>query len=322
MESFFANLSLTWNAVLFVAGGALVIWGASGFLGGAVFIAQAANIPKGIVGATIVSVATTFPEFSVSFSAAVLGRPLMSVGNAVGSYICNIGLIIGLSALARAIVVPRRIFRAQGLFALGAAAALAVVSMGRTIGRPVGIVFTLGFIGFLVYNWRLSLAENRPEGNNLQVTKGEWGRQGSWFLLGALSVGAGSILLVQNGAAIARHAGVSELIVALTIIAIGTSLPEISLAVAAIRKGHSDLSLGNILGANVLNIFWVIGASALAQPLPVVPQTRQLDIPFTLILVGLLLVMGLSRNQIGRWGGASLVGLYALYLTLMAVIFL
>ncbi|MFQ5914420.1 MAG: calcium/sodium antiporter [Nitrospinota bacterium] len=321
MEAFFAGLPSGWNVVWFIAGCALVIWGASKFLNGAVFLARAANVPKVVVGATIVSVATTFPEFSVSFSAATMGKPLLAVGNAVGSYICNIGLIVGLSALARAIFVPRRIFRALGFYAMAAVVALAAFSAGETVGRTAGILFTLGFIGFLVFNWRLSLAEEKPDKENAQFAKSEWVRQSSWFLVGGVSVGAGSILLVQNGALIARHLGVSELIVGLTIVAVGTSLPEISLGVMAMIKGHSDLSLGNILGANVLNILWVVGASALVRPLPIVPQTRVLDLPFTLVMIGLLLTMGLSQNRVSRWGGGLLLGIYILYLALMGVFF-
>lgn len=322
LEAFFAGLGLGWNVLLFAAGASLVIWGAGKFLNGAIFIAWAANLPKVVVGATVVSLATTFPEFSVSFSAAWLGKPLLAVGNAVGSYICNIGLIIGLSAVVRAISVPRRIFRAQGLYALAAAAALAAVSMGDSLGRPVGTVFLLGTAGFLVYNWRLSLAEDKSANDNVQFAEGEWLRLGSWFVLGALAVGLGSLLLVQTSALIARHLGVSELIIGLTIVAVGTSLPEICLAVTAMIKGHSDLSLGNILGANVLNILWVVGASALVQPLPVVRQNRVLDLPFTLLMIGVLLAVGLSQNRVTRWEGGLLVGIYALYLALMGVFFL
>ena len=322
MEDFFANLHLGWNTVLFILGAILVIWGAEKFLGGAIFIAEAADIPKVVVGATIVSVATTFPEFSVSFSAAFMGKPLLAVGNAVGSYLCNIGLIVGLSALVRAYTVPRKTLRTQGFFALGAALALAAVSTNETVGRPVGVLFFLGFIGFLIYNWRLSLAEEKLSTGEVQFAKGEWVRQSIWFVIGAASVGVGSILLVQNGAAIARHVGVSELIIGLTIVAVGTSLPEITLAIVSMLKGHSDLSLGNILGANVLNILWVVGACALVQPLPIVRQNRVLDIPFTLILIGILVGFGLARNKIGRWEGGLLVGFYAIYLVLMGVFFL
>ncbi|MFQ5693761.1 MAG: sodium:calcium antiporter, partial [Nitrospinota bacterium] len=115
---------------------------------------------------------------------------------------------------------------------------------------------------------------------------------------------------------------VSELIIGLTLVAVGTSLPEISLATAAMTKGHSDLSLGNILGANVLNILWVVGSSAMVQPLPIVRQTRILDIPFTLLLIVVLLVAGHTQNRLTRWEGGLLLGLYALYLTLMGVFFL
>ena len=180
----------------------------------------------------------------------------------------------------------------------------------------------VGFVGFLFYNWRLSLEEEDKETTMVQFAKGEWVRQGTWFVIGAACVGAGSILLVQNGAAIARHVGVSELIIGLTIVAIGTSLPEITLAVVSMLKGHSDLSLGNILGANVLNIFWVVGSSALVHPLPIVRQNRVLDIPFSLILIGVLVAFGLVRNKISRWEGGLLVGFYALYLILMGVFFL
>ncbi|MDP6086575.1 MAG: calcium/sodium antiporter [Nitrospinota bacterium] len=323
MESLFAGLGLGWNTVLFAAGGALVIWGAGKFLDGALFIARAAAISKVVVGATVVSLATTFPEFAVSFSAAFLGKPLLAVGNAVGSYLCNIGLVVGLSALVGTIAVTRRIFIRQALFTLGAAVALWAATLGReSVGRPVGILFILGAVGFLVCNWRLSAAGDDPEAEAPKVEKAEWVRQGLWFLVGAASVGAGSILLVQNGAQIARHAGISELIIGLTIVAVGTSLPEITLAVASIAKGHMDMSLGNILGANVLNVFWVVGSSALVIPLPIVEQNRVLDLPFTLLMMIALLVFGWSGRGVGRMKGGVLTGLYGVYLALLAVFFL
>jgi cation:H+ antiporter len=323
VESLFAGLGLGWNAVLFASGAALVIWGAVKFLDGAVFISRAADIPKVVVGATVVSLATTFPEFAVSFSAAFLGKPLLAVGNAVGSYLCNIGLVVGLSALVGTIAVTRRIFMRQALFALGAAAALwATALVLGSVGRPMGILFILGAVAFLVYNWRLSSAGDDPKEEAPKVEKAEWVRQGLGFLVGAASVGAGSILLVQNGVQIARHAGVSELIIGLTIVAVGTSLPEITLAVASMIKGHMDMSLGNILGANVLNVFWVVGASAIVIPLPIVEQNRVLDLPFTLLMIIALLVFGLSGRGVSRMKGGMLTGIYLVYLALMAVFFL
>ena len=322
MESYFASLSLPANSIFFTLGAALVIWGAGKFEAGAVFIAKAADIPKVVVGATIVSLATTFPEFVTSFSAALLAKPLMSVGNAVGSYLCNIGLIVGMTALLRAYPVPKKIFRFQGLYALAAALAMTGATFGHAIGRIHGVIFTLAFFAFLYLSWRQSSSENEFDESAHEVIAKNWVRPISWFIVGAVCVGAGCILLVQNGAQIARHAGVSELIIGLTIIAIGTSLPEITLAVATSIRGHVDLSLGNILGANVLNIFWVVGASALVHPLPVALQTRALDVPFSVLLIGLLLTFGMRGGRISRVEGGTILATYLLYLVLMGMIFL
>lgn len=322
MESYFLNLSLFGNVALFALGAALVIWGATKFESGAIFIAKAANVPKVVVGATIVSLATTFPEFLTSFSAAFLGKPLLSVGNAVGSYLFNIGLIVGLAAMIKPYPIPKKNFRFQGLCALVAAIAMAIATLGQEIGNTIGVIFTLALFAFLFLSWKQSSPKKEFENSPPEVFAKNWLFPLLQFIAGAGCVTVGCIFLVENGSQIARHCGVSELIIGLTIVALGTSLPEITLAITSFIRGNIDLSLGNILGANVLDIFWVIGASALAHPLPIVTQTRVLDIPFAILIVTLLLTFGLRGNHLNKAQGSALVGTYFLYLILMGVFFL
>ena len=322
LESYFLDLSFFANLTLFSLGTMLVVWGATKFESGAIFIAKAANIPKVVVGATIVSLATTFPEFLTSFIAASSGKTLMSVGNALGSYLFNIGLIVGLAAMIKSYPIPKENFQFQGLCALAAAIAMAIATLGQEIGKTIGIIFTLALCAFLFLSWKQSSTKKEFDKSPPKISPKDWLSPILWFIAGAGCVSVGCILLVENGAQIARYTGVSELIIGLTIVAVGTSLPEIVLAITSIIRGNVDLSLGNILGANVLDIFWVIGLSALANPLPIVTQTRVLDVPFSILIVSLLLVFGLRGNHLSKAQGSALVGTYLLYLILIGIFFL
>jgi cation:H+ antiporter len=325
MTGIFQGLGIGWNVPLFCAGLLLIAKGASWFVDSAVHIARATHVPKMIIGATIVSVATTFPEFCVSGIAAVTGQPQTAVGNAVGSALCNAGLIVGLAALFHSIATSRRIILGQGAFMVAGGTAVFLLARNGTLGRGEGLLLLAGLALYVVYSLRSARRERARARAALDdaaldaVADGgdmTTGRATLLFLAGTLGVAAGSTLLVGNGQPIARALGVSPLLVALTFTAVGTSLPELVMTVTASLKGHADLGVGNVMGANALNMFWVLGGAALIRPIPITAQTLQLDLPCMMLVLALLAGFALTGQRLRRWEGAVLLASYIAYLAL------
>ncbi|MEE9275158.1 MAG: calcium/sodium antiporter [bacterium] len=315
MESFFQGLSLWLNLAFFVLGIAAVIWGAGRFTEGAVGIAEATGVPKMVVGATVVSVATTLPEFSVSTVAAALERPATSVGNAVGSTICNIGLILALAALIRPVRFPQNAVRTQGLAMCAAGLLLVALIWNGVLDRGEGWLLLAAAALYLWDSMRRSGWNGKNGGGG--SSSHEWGPLLGRFTVGALGVVGGSVLLVQNVTPIARAMGMPELVIALTLVAVGTSLPELITAVSSSLRGHGEIAVGNVMGANILNITWVLGASSAIFPLPIEPQTFRLDVPAMGIMMVLFVGMMGFRGRAGRLSGGLLLSAYILYLGLM-----
>jgi cation:H+ antiporter len=290
------------------------------FTEAAVATARRLDVPEIIVGATIVSLATTLPEFAVSFLAALDGQTDITVGNAVGSTICNVGLILGLCAFLAPMAVAREGFFSSGLGLLVLASIFGVLGYWLPEGsRWVGAVMMACLLVYLVYAVRSSLAKRRRRPPEAEEVSGP--RIALLFVVGAIGVVGGSRLMVVCGVHLARLMGVSELVIGLTFMAIGTSTPELVVAVTGILRKHRALSIGNIIGANILNLAWVIGACSLVVPLPVRRQTLVLDIPLMLLLSVLLLVFGLTGSKLSRWEGAVLFVLYASYVAVTFGVF-
>jgi len=332
MEQFFESLPHWANAAFFVAGCLLIIKCAEVFCDAAIRLAKATGIPRVVIGATVVSFATTAPEFCVSFIATILNRPQTAVGNVIGSCVANIGLILATVLVIRAVVVNRRIVREQGLFMLAAGVMMVVFGFDGTLERWTAIPILALMVGYLYYCYRAGARERVEASGASPAAEGEavapsasasMGvvREIKLVALGGLGVAGGSFLLVQNGAILARWFGVPELIVALTLVSVGTSLPEYVTAVVSTIKRAADLSVGNIIGADVLDIAWVIGSCVLVRPLSVEHQTRVLDLPFTLILMSLLVFFGGTRLRMERWQGGVLLGVYLAYLAIMFAVF-
>ncbi|MFQ5895338.1 MAG: calcium/sodium antiporter [Nitrospinota bacterium] len=320
MESFFQGLPLWLNVVLFLVGLIMVTGGAGWFTDGAVGIAEATGVPKMVVGATVVSFATTSPEFSVSWIAAVLSRPATSVGNALGSTICNIGLIAAVAALIRPVRIPRSVVRPQGVAMWAAGAVLVALSWNGVLGRLEGYLLLAGTGLYLWYSARHSGWGRGTRSESSSPHR--WGPVLGWFLWGALAVVGGSVLLVQNAVPLARAMGVPELVVALTFVAVGTSLPELSTAIASSRRGHGDISVGNVMGANILNIVLVLGGSAAILPLKIESQTFLLDFPAMGLMMVLFVAVAAFWGRVGRLAGGLFLSAYALYLGLMVAFFI
>jgi len=340
MEQFFESLPRWANALFFLMGMAVITKGADLFTDSAVRLAELTRIPKVIIGATVVSLATTAPEFSVSFVAALLNRPQTTIGNAIGSTICNIGLILGSCALIKAASSERKIVFQQGSFMLIAGIGITAFSIGGYLQPWMGVILIILLAGYIYYSYTTAMQIRRANGGSPTVgeilgayeasdsvsagssqAENSLPRELGLVVAGGVAVVVGSILLVQNAAILARWLGIPELIIALTLVSLGTSLPEYVTAFASTMKGHGDLGVGNIIGANFLDIAWVIGFSSLVRPLPVERQTQVLDFPVMLILMVLLIYFGSTNSKIERWQGGVLFALYISYLILMFSIF-
>lgn len=320
MEAWFTGLPLWANLLLFSAGILVIAKGADWFTAGAVGVARVTGIPKVVVGATLVSLATTAPEFSVSVIAAWLGHPATSMGNAVGSTICNIGLILAVASLIAPVALAREDVAPEGVFMLALGVLLVLLGRDAELGAAEGLLLFVLALSYLWFGMRRARRANSGSTGEAASEGGERG-VGPRFAAGAALVVAGSVLLVQNAAHLARAMGVPELVIGLTLVAVGTSLPELVTAVSASLRGHGDIAVGNVMGANVLNIAWVLGGASLVAPLGVERQSFVLDFPFMLLLMLLFLSLALWRRGVGRGAGFALLSAYAGYLFVMFAYF-
>tara|TARA_A100001037_G_scaffold148974_1_gene134550 strand:- start:6239 stop:7165 length:927 start_codon:yes stop_codon:yes gene_type:complete len=288
----------------------LISKGASWFADSSVAIANKLKVPKLVIGATLVSIFTTLPEFSVSFLASVKNQPDTAFGNAVGSVICNIGLVLSVSAIISPIINSTKISSKSFLMLL-IGIFLYLFSYFFSHGF---ISSTLGAILFLVAIFYLIISS--LSGNSDELTdesKDSLNKIILFFIFGGTFVLIGSYLVVGNVIPIAKLMGVPEIIIALTMVAIGTSLPELVMAVASSLKGHSGIALGNVVGANILNLTWVVGSAALYNPLKIEHKTYFFDLPFMILMMGLFLFFILFRKKINARSGFFLLATYILY---------
>jgi cation:H+ antiporter len=307
--------------------------GADWMIDGAVNLALRTRLPKIIIGATILSLGTTAPEVFVSVMAAFMGNPGLALGNGVGSIIANTGLIFGLTAIIAAPPLNKWILNRTGWWQIGSAALLVtlagfafLISPDQPIiARPMGLLLLALLIVYMVmtYKWArsggdpASLMKSEMEIEDHEIPVGITVTLLSLFG-GLLLVIIASRLLIPAAGETARRMGVPDDVIAATLVAFGTSLPELTTAIAAIRKGHPEITVGNIVGANVLNALFVVGAASLAVPLAIPPTFFRFHFPAMLIiLISFRIFIGMDRNgRFNRWQGAWLLGLYVLYVIL------
>jgi len=310
--------------ILFFAGLFLIASGANWFVEAAVNISKRYHIPKAVIGATIVSFATTAPEFLVSFMAALNGQADMAIGNAVGSTICNIGLGIGFIVVLRSVAIDDKSFNVKALFMILSGAVLFLLSLNGVITKANGLLLLVIFVSYLFYIYQDQKKQSKTIDESVKIEtepkKGLWGKikiKDSYldilmFVVGAVFVVGGSRLVVVTGTEIAYQLGISELIIGLTLISIGTSLPELITAVTSFKKGHSDLSIGNIVGANILDITMILGISSLFVDLTVNSQLLRYDYIFMMALFLLVAFFG-YKKKITRLQGALIALIYIVY---------
>jgi cation:H+ antiporter len=305
-------------------GVAILVKSADWFTDAAIEVARRFRIPEIIVGATLVSLGTTLPEFAVSVTAAVVGKTDMAVGNAVGSTICNVGLILGLCAALSPMGVERKGFLTNGSGLLFIGTAFAVLGYVFPEGsRWTGAVM-IGCLCFYIVSTLRAAMAHRAETAGVEEAPHEGmsgGRIALMFLVGAVGVAGGSKLMVYCAEHIALRMGMSEAAIALTIVALGTSTPELVVSLTAIVKKKRGLSIGNVIGANILNLAWVMGVCSLITPLPLVRRNLIFDLPTMVVMSTLLLVFGITGQKLSRWEGIVLFVLYAAYFVTGLVFF-
>ena len=303
--------------------------GADWMIDGVVHLARRTGLPRIVIGATIISLGTTMPEAFVSVMAAWLGNPGLALGNGVGSIIADTGLIFGLTCLLTTVPVNQFILNRTGWVQVGAATLLVIISLialATMPGQPilhrwVGFLFLLFLAGYMyiTYVWAKQGGSMAIEGE--QVDNSELASLGKCWLMivgGLCLIVVGARILVPSAVEIAHRIGVPEDVIAATMVAFGTSLPELMTAIAAVRKGHPEITVGNIVGADVLNCLFVIGAAAAARPLAIPPNFYSYHFPAMLIILYSFRYF-IFRNRDGHFKktqGAWLLGVYLVYLVL------
>jgi cation:H+ antiporter len=307
------------TVLLFVAGIVLLIWGADLLVRGAAHLAAMAGISPLVIGLTVVAMGTSAPELAVSLRAALAGQAELTLGNVIGSNIANVLLILGLAAAAAPLLVAARVLQREVPTMIGVSLLLWLLAADGVIGKFDGLVLVGLLVVFLMVTVML---ERRSAGDGMPgpVSASEHSRGGALRNLGLLIGGlillvAGAQWLVDGAVAFARTLGVSELIIGLTVVAVGTSLPEIATSVLASLRGEREIAVGNVVGSNILNILGVLGLTAVLapQPVPVPPSALAFDIPVLVATAVACLPIFFNGRMIARWEGALFLAYYIAY---------
>lgn len=301
--------------VLFLVGLVGLFLGGEVLIRGAVGVARRFHVPPLIIGLTIVGFGTSTPELLVGLQAALAGAPALAIGNVIGSNIANILLILGVSALIAAVPLPLAAMRRDFAVMIGATLALWFMLAGGLITRAEGLVLVTALVGYLWLCLRNAGGSEPPATE--EPPRALW-QSLSMAIGGLIILMVGAHLLVDSSTKIARAFGVSEAVIGLTIVAIGTSLPELATAIIAALRGHSEIAVGNILGSNVFNIFGILGVTATVTPIPVEPRFVGLDMALALAAALTMLGFAALPGRVGRVGGAALLAAYATYIGFMS----
>ncbi|MGB3408626.1 MAG: calcium/sodium antiporter [Jannaschia sp.] len=299
------------DIVMVLAGLVALLAGGGWLVTGAVGVAARLGLSPLVIGVTLVGMGTSLPELLTSLRAALAGSPDIALGNVVGSNIANILLILSITALVAPVAFPKTTWRRDGLMLAGLTAGGALwIALTGGLDRLGGVVFLAVFALWMI--WQLRSGEAQEEVPAAPPV----GRALVLLLVGFAGVLLGAELLVRGAIGLAQGFGISEAVIGLTVVAVGTSLPELATSVMAARVGRSDMALGNVLGSNVFNLMGILGVTALISPLAADPRFGIVDVPVMVGAVVVLLAFGL-RRQIGRVAGAVMAGGYAVYVMTM-----
>ena len=305
-------MNMLLDILLIIIGVALVLKGADFLTEGASALARRMHVPEIVIGLTIVAAGTSAPELFVSVVSALNGTPDLAVGNVVGSNTMNCMLIVGCAAMVAPMTISRSTVRKDIPFAVMASILLTCIALDNYLGRIDGIILLLGFVVFMAYT--LLQAKNGQAEPQTEVRQLNPWLSLLFLVIGLAMLVAGSNVFVGSASSVAAALGVSEGVIGLTVVAGGTSLPELATSVVAARKGQSAIAIGNVIGSNVFNILLILGMTAVISPLQIEGITT-IDMAVMLISVILVWLFSFTRFTVERWEGALLVGGYLAYLT-------
>lgn len=301
-------MEIVWLLVSLV----ILYYGAEGLVFGASSLAKRIGISPLVIGLTIVSVGTSMPELLVSIKASMNGQGAISIGNVLGSNMFNFGLILGLSAIIYPLSVKRQLLKLDVPVMVLTSVLFLLLYLDFEISRLEALLMLLILISYITYLFKTSKKEQKEnQDSDIKLTK-HWSLDIIFFVVGLVALAFGSELLVENSVIIAERLGMSEAMIGLTIIAAGTSMPELATSVVAALKKRSDIAIGNIVGSNIFNILLILGVAGLIQPI----STPEIDYMDTLFVVALGLVLWIFMKYsslIRRWQGAIFILMYILY---------
>jgi cation:H+ antiporter len=302
-------------AFFFLLGLAILYIGAETMVNSSSRLAASYGIRPLVIGMTVVALGTSMPEMMVSLLASFRGSSDIAAGNIVGSNIANIGLILGFTALIAPLLVPRSLLRREVPIMIGASLLFWLLSSDGTLSFADGALsFTLLLV-FLGYCLRTARSKNgEAEAGSAMLASCSRPRDALLVLGGMIGLGIGAEMMVRSAVILARAFGISELIIGISVVAIGTSLPELAASGVSAWKGHAELSIGNVLGSNIFNILFVLGICPMIRPLTIDPSLLRLQLPIMLLFsVGLIPLLG-HRYKICRWKGLLLLGGYLAFI--------
>lgn len=300
---------MIFDILFIVLGVAIVLYGADRLTEGASALARRMNVPEIIIGLTIVAAGTSAPELFVSMMSALNDTPDMAVGNVVGSNTMNCMLIVGCAAMVAPMTISKSTVKKDIPFSVAASVLLLLLAVNGSLGRIDGIILLLGFAAFMTY----TLMQAKTGGSETIKEASPVWKNILFLVVGLAGLVIGSNVFVDHASNLAISLGISEGVVGLTVVAGGTSLPELATSVVAARKGQSAIAIGNVIGSNVFNILLILGLTATISPLEIEGITT-IDMVVMLLSVTLVWLFSRTRYTVERWEGALLVGGYLIYL--------
>ena len=302
------------SLLLLAVGFVFLVKGADWFVGGASSIAARLGIPQLVIGLTIVAMGTSAPEAAVSITAALKGSADITIGNVVGSNIMNVLVILGLAASLTTISVATSTIFREIPFMTAVTGLLLILGLDGTVTLMDGVILWGAFLVYLGYLFRMA-RNGEAEVEEISADRPIW-KSALWTIVGLVFIITGSNVAVEAATDIARALGLSERLIGLTIVALGTSLPELFTSVSAAKRGNADIAIGNIVGSNLFNVLFVVGTSALVTPIPFATAFRT-DAMIAIVTSVLLFVCCLHRSRLSRKSGFTLLASYATYFAMV-----
>lgn len=306
--------SLLWSMVITVIGFVMLIKGADWFVDGASSIARKLHVSGLVIGLTVVAIGTSLPELSVSVTSAYAGSSSLSYSNVIGSNIFNLIPIIGITAMIKPLPISTQVLKKELPFNFAVTILLAVLGfIGMSMGRGDGAILLIGVVYYLIRTILSAKKEQKEHEAEEQTGEMSVAKSIVFILIGAALVKFGGDFVVDGATGIARYIGLSETLIGLTIVALGTSLPELVTSVVAATKNEVDMALGNVVGSSVFNILGILGVASTLQPIAILPE----NLYDTLILLGMMAVVwifGKTRKVIDKREGLVLTMMYIIYL--------